>query len=84
MSWHPPMLGFDATAPFVHVQWKDGTSCGGILGTQKLDPERLAQLAYEEELRTLHDNVVLLDDYRRKAWVSEDPSSPEDKSPGAA
>jgi hypothetical protein len=65
MSWCPPMLGFDATAPFTQVYWKDGTHCGGILGA-RLDPERLAQLAYEEELRTLHENIVLLDDYRNR------------------
>ena len=63
MSYRPPIIGFDASAPFVEVFWKDGTHCGGILAPA-LDPQRMAQLAYEEELRTLHKNVVLLDDYR--------------------
>jgi hypothetical protein len=62
----PPMLGFDAVANLVRVEWKDGTTvCGGILG-HAFDPAALARQAAEqarkEELRQ-QPNVVLLEDY---------------------
>jgi hypothetical protein len=65
----PPMLGFDAVADLVRVEWKDGTTvCGGILG-RAFDPAALAReaakRARKEELRQ-QTNVVLLEDWRQK------------------
>jgi hypothetical protein len=61
------MLGFDAAADLVRVEWKGGTTvCGGILG-KAFDPEALAREAAEQarkdELRS-HENVVLLEDFK--------------------
>jgi hypothetical protein len=80
MSWHPPTVGFQdfeadglELAP-IAVQWRDGTPCG-ILGPldgawiAEQEAKRLAEEAEEarrEELRTLHEKVVLLDDYRNR------------------
>jgi hypothetical protein len=62
------MLGFDAVANLVRVEWKDGTTvCGGILGSA-FDPAALAREAAEQarkyELRQ-QPNVVLLEDWRQ-------------------
>jgi hypothetical protein len=74
MRYGPPIIGWDdddcARTPVV---WRDGTPIAGILG--KYDAESIAearakQLAEEaeearrEELRTLYENVEILDDHR--------------------
>jgi hypothetical protein len=70
-----PVLGFDPDDidDCLRVAWRDRTVIatlqGGILG----DPAQWAEEqaaqetkeAFEEEIRTLHENVILLDDYRR-------------------
>lgn len=73
------MLGFEDfeshaedLAP-IAIFWKDGTPIGGILGPA-LNPEQWAQQmqaqeaeeARREELRNLAENVLLLDDYRKR------------------
>lgn len=70
-----PDLGWEALDDCLRVAWRDGTVIatlprGGILDCLHPDAEAesLAERAEEarrEELRTLHDNVYLLDDYRR-------------------
>jgi hypothetical protein len=61
------MLGFDAAANLVRVEWKDGTTvCGGILGGA-FDPEALAReaadRAHKDYLRA-QPNVVLIEDWK--------------------
>jgi hypothetical protein len=61
------MLGFDAAADLVRVEWKDGTTvCGGILG-HAFDPEALAREAADrahKEFMRQQPNVILLEDYK--------------------
>jgi hypothetical protein len=80
MTYRPPMLGFEDfeghaedLAPFT-IQWRDGTPVGsmGILGDpSKWEDQRAQRLAEEaeearrEELRTLHEKVVILDDWSK-------------------
>jgi hypothetical protein len=75
-SYRPPMLGFEdfeghaeELAP-IAVRWADGTPICGILGDPaqwaKERAEQKAREAFAEEIRTLHENVVLLDDYRNR------------------
>jgi hypothetical protein len=77
-SYRRPVLGVEdfeghaeELAP-IAVTWKDGTPVG-ILGDPsqwaEQNAKRLAEEAEEarrEELRTLHEKVVLLDDYRNR------------------
>jgi hypothetical protein len=77
MSYRPPMIGFEDfeshaedLAP-ITVTWKNGEPIAsiGILGDPSQWAEQRAEQeakeAFEEEIRTLHENVVLLDDWRQ-------------------
>jgi hypothetical protein len=81
--WRPPMLGGAPLVP-LGIKWRDGTAfvSGGILGDMspaalealKAEREqREAEEAYKYELRTLHENVILLDDWRLNNGCEIDP-----------
>lgn len=60
------MLGFEISSPRT-VAWRDGTVCGILNLT--LDPEGAARYEAEQARKQQiqqSDNVVLLEDYRRK------------------
>jgi hypothetical protein len=65
-----PVLGLDDVDDprYFAVAWKDRTVIAAILGdpAEWARAEQEAREAFEEEIRTLHENVVLLDDYRNR------------------
>jgi hypothetical protein len=67
-----PVLGLDDVDDprYFAVAWKDRTVIAGILGDPaqwaKQRAEQEAREAFEEEIRTLHENVVLLSDWRQR------------------